>query len=104
MGRSIKKGPFVDPKLVERITKQKQAGDHEPIKTWRRACVIVPDFVNHTFLIHNGKTFVKLFVTEEMVGHRLGEFALTRTFRGHSGRKAKTEAAAAAGAAAAPSA
>jgi small subunit ribosomal protein S19 len=77
--------------------RQKEAGDREPLKTWRRACVIVPDFVNHTFMIHQGKTFVKLFVTEEMVGHRLGEFAPTRIFRGHSGRRAKVEATAAGG-------
>jgi small subunit ribosomal protein S19 len=96
MSRSTKKGPFVDAKLVARILKQKQSGDREPIKTWRRACTIVPDFVNHTFMIHNGKIFVKLFVTEEMVGHRLGEFSPTRIFRGHSGRKAKAEAASAA--------
>lgn len=101
MSRSIKKGPNVDEKLVARVRVQKQSGDREPLKTWRRACVILPEFVNHNFLIHNGKTFVKLFVTEEMVGHRLGEFAPTRTFRGHSGRKAKEAAAAAA---AAPSA
>ena len=96
MSRSIKKGPNVDEKLVARVRKQKQGSDHEPLKTWRRACVILPEFVNHNFLIHNGKTFIKLFVTEEMVGHRLGEFAPTRTFRGHSGRKAKEAAAAAA--------
>ncbi len=94
MSRSIKKGPNVDEKLVARVEKQKQTGDREPLKTWRRACTIVPEFVGHTFMIHNGKTFVKLFVTEEMVGHRMGEFALTRTFRGHSGRKAKEAAAA----------
>ncbi len=105
MSRSIKKGPNVDPKLVERVRAQKKSGDREPLKTWRRACVILPEFVNHNFLIHNGKTFIKLFVTEEMVGHRLGEFAATRTFRGHSGRKAKeAAAAAAAGGAPAPTA
>jgi small subunit ribosomal protein S19 len=89
MSRSVKKGPYVDERLFGRVQKQKSSGDREPLKTWRRACTIIPDFVNHTFMIHNGKTFVKLFVTEEMVGHRLGEFAPTRTFRGHSGRKAK---------------
>ena len=87
MSRSTKKGPYVDPKLMKRVIKQKEAGEHEPLRTWRRACTIVPEFVNHTFLIHNGKTFIKLFVTEEMVGHRLGEFAPTRTFRGHSGSR-----------------
>ena len=96
MSRSIKKGPYVDKKLQERVLRQKKSADREPLKTWSRACVILPEFVNHNFLIHNGKTFIKLFVTEEMVGHRLGEFAPTRTFRGHSGRKAKEAAAAAA--------
>jgi len=96
MSRSIKKGPYVDEKLQARVRRQKQSGEREPLKTWCRACVILPEFVNHNFLIHNGKTFMKLFVTEEMVGHRLGEFAPTRTFRGHSGRKAKEAAAAAA--------
>ena len=94
MSRSIKKGPYVDEKLFQRVEKQKKSGDREPLKTYRRASVIAPEYVNHTFLIHNGKTFIKLFVTEEMVGHRLGEFAQTRTFRGHSGRKAKEAAAA----------
>ena len=87
MSRSIKKGPYVDAKLLKRIMQQKASGDHEPLRTWRRACTIVPEFVNHTILIHNGKNFIKLFVTEDMVGHRLGEFAPTRTFRGHSGTK-----------------
>ena len=94
MSRSTKKGPYVDEKLRLKVARQKESGDREPIKTWRRPCVIIPEFVNHTFLVHQGKNFVKVFVTEEMVGHRLGEFALTRTFRGHSGKRAKTEAAA----------
>ncbi|MER3414726.1 MAG: 30S ribosomal protein S19 [Gemmataceae bacterium] len=86
MGRSLKKGPYVDPKLLAKVEKQ---GPHnrEPIKTWARDCTIVPEFVGRTFLIHNGRQFVKLFVTEDMVGHKLGEFAPTRTFRGHSGAK-----------------
>jgi small subunit ribosomal protein S19 len=86
MGRSLKKGPFVDPKLFAKVEKQNQAGAHEPIKTWARACTIVPEFVGHTFMVHNGKTHVKVFVSEEMVGHKLGEFAPTRTFRGHGGK------------------
>jgi len=89
MSRSVKKGPYVDPKLLRRVEQQKATGDREPLRTWRRACMIVPEFVGHTFLIHNGRTFVKAYVTEEMVGHRLGEFAPTRTFRGHGGKKAK---------------
>jgi len=86
MGRSLKKGPYVDPKLFLKVQKQNETGTKEPIKTWRRACTIVPEFVGHTFLVHNGKQHVKVFVTEEMVGHRLGEFAPTRTFRGHGGK------------------
>ncbi len=86
MGRSLKKGPYVDPKLFLKVQKQNETGAKEPIKTWRRACTIVPEFVGHTFLVHNGKQHVKVFVTEEMVGHRLGEFAPTRTFRGHGGK------------------
>ena len=86
MGRSLKKGPFVDGKLFHKVERQNEAGDKQPIKTWARACVIVPEFVGHTFMVHNGKQHMKVFVTEEMVGHRLGEFAPTRTFRGHGGK------------------
>ncbi len=87
MGRSVKKGPFVDEKLVKKINKQKETGKKEPIKTWSRSCTIIPEFVSHTFLIHNGKIFNKLIVTEEIVGHKLGEFSPTRTYRGHGGTK-----------------
>lgn len=87
MSRSVKKGPYVDERLLKRVMRQKDTDERDPLKTWRRACTIVPEFVTHTFLIHNGKTFVKLYVTEDMVGHRLGEFAPTRTFRGHAGRR-----------------
>ena len=90
MSRSVKKGPYVDGKLLKKVMRQKQEGGRDPIRTWRRACTIIPDFVNHTFLVHNGKTFLRVYVTEEMVGHRLGEFAPTRTFRGHGGKKAKS--------------
>ena len=86
MGRSLKKGPYVDPKLYLKVEKQKRAGMKEPIKTWARACTVVPEFVGYTFMVHNGKNHVKVFVTEEMVGHKLGEFAPTRTFRGHGGK------------------
>ena len=89
MGRSLKKGPFVDRKLFLKVEKQNEGGDKQPIKTWARACVIVPEFVSHTFMVHNGKQHMKVFVTEEMVGHRLGEFAPTRTFRGHGGKGKK---------------
>ena len=86
MSRSLKKGPFVDYKLFAKIEKLDQQGKKEPVKTWARACTIVPEFVGHTFLVHNGKAFLKVFVTEEMVGHMLGEFSLTRVFRGHGGK------------------
>ena len=88
MSRSLKKGPFIDEKLMEKVRKLKAAGGHEPIKTWSRRTTIIPDFVNQTFLVHNGKTFIKVFVIEDMVGHKLGEFAPTRHFRGHPGTKA----------------
>ena len=83
MGRSLKKGPYVDPKLFKKVQKQKNEGKKEPVKTWARASQIPPEFVGHTFLVHNGKNFVSVFISESMVGHRLGEFAPTRTFKGH---------------------
>lgn len=83
MGRSSKKGPYIDPKLLKKVMAQKVTGKKEPIKTWARGSQIPPEFVGHTFAIHNGRTFIEVFVTESMVGHRLGEFAPTRTFRGH---------------------
>ena len=91
MGRSTKKGPFVDPKLLKKVMTQKDNHGHEPIKTWARRCTVTPEFVNHTFMVHNGKLFLKVFVTEDMVGHKLGEFAPTRIFRGHGGRKKEEE-------------
>jgi small subunit ribosomal protein S19 len=91
MGRSLKKGPYVDPSVYAKIDRQNNTGVKDPITTWARACMIVPEFVGHTFLVHNGKTHVKVFVTEDMVGHRLGEFAPTRSFRGHGGVKKKEE-------------
>ena len=91
MGRSTKKGPFVDPKLLKKVMTQKDNRGHEPIKTWARRCTVTPEFVNHTFMVHNGKMFVKVFVTEDMVGHKLGEFSPTRVFRGHGGRKKEEE-------------
>lgn len=83
MGRSSKKGPYVDQKLVKKVIKQKQTGDKNPIKTWARACQIPPEFVGHTLSVHNGKIFVNVYIMEGMVGHRLGEFAPTRVFRSH---------------------
>jgi small subunit ribosomal protein S19 len=82
MSRSSKKGPYIDEKLLKKVMAQKK-GKKEPIKTWARACQIPPEFVGHTFMVHNGRAFIDVFVTETMVGHRLGEFAPTRTFRGH---------------------
>lgn len=87
MSRSLKKGPFVDEKLFRKVEKLQQIGRREPIKTWARACTIVPEFVGRTFMVHNGKQHLKVFVTEDMVGHKLGEFAPTRTFRGHGGNR-----------------
>lgn len=86
MSRSVKKGPYVDPKLFRKVQLMEDRGKSEPIKTWARACTIVPEFVGRTFMVHNGKQHMKVFVTEDMVGHKLGEFAPTRTFRGHGGK------------------
>lgn len=86
MSRSLKKGPFVDFKVYRKVEQQLAAGTKNPIKTWARACTIVPEFVGMTFLVHNGKNHMKVFVTEDMVGHKLGEFAPTRVFRGHGGK------------------
>ena len=88
MGRSLKKGPYVDAKLLKKVLKQKETGDRKPVKTWARACTVIPEFVNHSFLVHNGKDFKSVFITENMVGHKLGEFAPTRVFRGHTAGKA----------------
>jgi len=87
MSRSIRKGPYVDVKLMRKVLKQKNEGKNEPIKTWCRSCTIVPEFVGSTFMVHNGKNFIRTYVTENMVGHKLGEFSLTRTFRSHAGKK-----------------
>ena len=88
MGRSLKKGPFVEPALLEKIGKMSQAVK-KPIKTWSRRSMITPDFVGHTFLVHNGKIFNSVFVTENMVGHKLGEFSPTRSFKKHGAHTAK---------------
>jgi small subunit ribosomal protein S19 len=87
MSRSLKKGPYVDERLFERVMANENAGRKDAVKTWSRHCDIVPEFVGHTFLVHNGKVFVRVYVTEDMVGHKLGEFAPTRIFRSHSGGK-----------------
>jgi len=83
MARSIKKGPYVDPKLMQKIERMNRAGDRRPMKTWSRRSMIMPEFVGHTMGIHNGKQHISVFITENMVGHRLGEFAPTRAFRRH---------------------
>lgn len=94
MSRSLKKGPYVDERLLAKVERQQRTAHRTPIRTWARDCTVVPDFIGHTFEIHNGKNFIKLFVTEDMVGHKLGEFAPTRIFRGHSGARSKAAAAA----------
>ncbi|MFL5328145.1 MAG: 30S ribosomal protein S19 [Gemmataceae bacterium] len=91
MSRSLKKGPHVDLRLLAKVEKNAR---REPIKTWSRDCTVVPEFVGQTFLVHNGRQFTRVFCTEDYVGHKLGEFAPTRTFKGHSGGKAKAAAAA----------
>jgi len=83
MTRSIKKGPWIEPRLQRKVDKAKAAGDRMPIQTWARASTITPDYVGMTFMVHNGRQFLKVYITEDMVGHRLGEFSPTRTFRGH---------------------
>ena len=87
MGRSVKKGPFVQPVLLKRIQEMNKAGEKRILKTWSRASTIFPDFVGHTIAVHDGRKHVPVYVTEDMVGHKLGEFAPTRTFRGHTGSK-----------------
>ena len=87
MGRSVKKGPFVDPKLLARVRKMNETGEKIVLKSWSRASTIFPDFVGHTIAIHDGRKHVPVYVTEDMVGHKCGEFAPTRTFRGHAGAK-----------------
>lgn len=87
MGRSLKKGPYVVESLYKKVMKQAEAGVNRPIKTWARACTIVPEFVGYTIQVHNGRAFIDVFITEDMVGHKLGEFAATRTFRGHTNKK-----------------
>ncbi len=87
MSRSLKKGPFIQPKLLARVQKMNEAGEKRVLQTWSRASTIFPDFVGHTFAVHDGRKHVPVYVTEDMVGHKLGEFAPTRTYRGHAGSK-----------------
>ena len=92
MSRSLKKGPFIEPKLLKRIEAMNQKGEKKVLRTWSRASVIFPQMVGHTIAVHDGRRHVPIYITENMVGHRLGEFALTRTFRGHAGRSERTSA------------
>ena len=87
MGRSVKKGPFVQPVLLKRVQEMNKTGEKKILKTWSRSSTIFPDFVGHTFAVHDGRKHVPVYVTEDMVGHKLGEFAPTRTFKGHAGSK-----------------
>jgi small subunit ribosomal protein S19 len=96
MGRSLRKGPFVDHHLLAKVEKQKQGGSKRSIKTWSRRSMILPDMVGTTFQVHNGRKFIDVFISENMVGHRLGEFAPTRIFKGHGSKKIAEAAAAAA--------
>lgn len=84
MSRSLKKGPYIDERLLKKVDKLNEQGKKTVIKTWSRACTIIPEFVGHTFGVHNGKMHIPVFVTEDMVGHKLGEFSMTRTFKGHA--------------------
>lgn len=86
MSRSLKKGPYIDEKLMKKVLKARETKDKKPIKTWARASVIAPDFVGITIAIHDGRKHIPVFITEEMVGHKLGEFAMTRTFKGHAAK------------------
>ncbi|MBI4391661.1 MAG: 30S ribosomal protein S19 [candidate division NC10 bacterium] len=92
MGRSVKKGPYVEPKLLRRIEEMNRGRDKRVLKTWSRRSTITPEFVGHTLAVHNGKKFIPVYVTENMVGHKLGEFAPTRTFRGHGAHTARSTA------------
>lgn len=87
MGRSLRKGPFVDHHLLTKVNKQNQVGTKKPIKTWSRRSMIIPNMIGHTFEVHNGRKFISVFVSENMVGHRLGEFSPTRIFKGHASKK-----------------
>ena len=89
MSRSVKKGPYIDPTLQKKITEMDQSGDKQVIRTWARRSTISPEFVGHTLAVHNGNKFIPVYISENMVGHKLGEFAPTRTFRGHGGRLAE---------------
>jgi small subunit ribosomal protein S19 len=92
MGRSVKKGPFIDDHLAKKVAHEIKKGTKNPIKTWSRRSTIAPEFIGHTFMVHNGRQHVKVYVTEDMVGHKLGEFSPTRVFRGHTNKKEASKA------------
>jgi small subunit ribosomal protein S19 len=96
MARSSKKGPYIDKKLFKKVMRQVEGGEKRTIKTWARSCDIPPEFVGFTFAVHNGKTFTNVYITEQMVGHKLGEFSMTRKFKGHGGKMAELQKKAAA--------
>ena len=87
MSRSVKKGPYVDANVAKKIAKMSSTGKRDPIKTWARSCTVTPDFIGFTFMVHNGRTHLRVQISEDMVGHKLGEFAPTRIFRGHTNKK-----------------
>ncbi|RKZ29333.1 30S ribosomal protein S19 [bacterium] len=89
MARSLKKGPYVEPKILAKIEKLNETGEHKVVKTWSRRSTIIPEFVGHTIAVHNGHKFIPIYITENMIGHKLGEFAPSKMFRGHGGKKAK---------------
>lgn len=91
MSRSLKKGMFIDPKLLKKVQMMESSGQNKVIRTWSRSCTISPEFVGHTFGVHNGKTHISVYVTENMVGHKLGEFSPTRKFKSHGGKMAKSQ-------------
>ena len=92
MSRSVKKGPYVDANVAEKVARMVKSGKRDAIKTWARACTVTPDFVGFTFMVHNGRTHLRVHITEDMVGHKLGEFAPTRIFRGHTNKKEAVKA------------
>jgi small subunit ribosomal protein S19 len=91
MARSLKKGPFVDDHLMKKVDKQNEVGDKKPIKTWSRRSMVIPEMIGHTFAVYNGKQHVPVYISEQMIGHKLGEFAPTRMFRGHAGSDKKAK-------------
>jgi small subunit ribosomal protein S19 len=90
MGRSLKKGPFCEERLLKRITQMNEKGEKKVVRTWSRSSTVMPEMIGHTIAVHNGKKFVPVYLTENMVGHKLGEFSITRTFRSHGGKTART--------------